>query len=288
MALVPFPNQSRDEEPEALPEAPALVAVAAAPADDEDDDADDSLGGRMSFLEHLDELRKRLTHAVLGLLGGFMLAFSIVDRVWNFVMAPLVATIPDGKFVYTEPAEAFFLYLKVAAVLGLLFASPYVMYQVWLFIAPGLYTNEKRLALPFVFFSTLLFVSGAAFSHYVVFPWAFSFFAGFSSQNLVFMPRIEPVFAMYTKMLLAFGLVFQMPMLVLVLARFGLVTAGFLWRNIKYAILIIFIAAAILTPSADPVGQTLMAAPMVVLYLISIGVAWLFGKRRTPQDAAAG
>lgn len=278
MALVPFPNQSRDEDP--LPDTPAAEAEA-----DVDDD-DGTLGGRMSFLEHLDELRRRLTHAILGLLAGFMVAFAIVDRVWNFVMAPLVATIPDGKFVYTEPTEAFFLYIQVAAIVGLLIASPYVMYQVWLFIAPGLYSNEKRLALPFVFVSSLLFISGAAFSHFFVFPWAFSFFAGFSSQNLVFMPRIEPVFGMYTKMLLAFGLVFQMPMLVLVLARFGIVTAGFLWRNIKYAILIIFIAAAILTPSADPVGQAMMAAPMVLLYMISIGVAWMFGKRRRSDDAS--
>jgi sec-independent protein translocase protein TatC len=250
-------------------------------------DPDDELelgGGRMTFLEHLDELRKRLTHAVVALLVGFLIAFSFVDRIWNFVMQPLTTSIPDGKFVYTEPAEAFFLYMWVAAIVGLMIASPYVMYQVWLFIAPGLYANEKKLAIPFVFFSTALFLLGAAFSHFTVFPWAFQFFSSFSSQNLTFMPRIEPVFSMYTKLLLAMGLVFQMPILVLVLARFGLVTAGFLWRNIKYAILIIFVAAAVLTPSADPVGQSLMAAPMVVLYIVSIGVAWLFGKRQESDD----
>lgn len=278
MALVPFPNQSRDEEVE--PYAPD-------PDSGDHDPEEDELGGRMSFLEHLDELRKRLTHSVVALLVGFLIAFSFVDRIWNFVMQPLTKTIPNGKFVYTEPAEAFFLYMWVAAIVGLMIASPYVMYQVWLFIAPGLYSNEKKLAIPFVFFSTSLFLLGAAFSHFAVFPWAFQFFSSFSSSNLEFMPRIEPVFSMYTKMLLAMGLVFQMPILVLVLARFGLVTAGFLWRNIKYAVLIIFIAAAILTPSADPVGQTLMAAPMVVLYLVSIGVAWLFGKRQDSDDESS-
>jgi len=278
MALVPFPNQSRDEE----------VAPYAPPVDDDgDQDPDDDLGGRMSFLEHLDELRKRLTHAVVSLFVGFLIAFAFVDRIWNFVMMPLTKAIPGGKFVYTEPTEAFLLYMKVAAIVGLLLASPYVMYQVWLFIAPGLYSNEKKLAIPFVFFSTALFLGGAAFSHYVVFPWAFTFFAGFSNETLVMLPRVEPVFALYTKMLLAFGLVFQMPMLVLVLARFGMVTAGFLWRNVKYAILIIFVAAAVLTPSADPIGQALMAAPMVVLYLLSIGVAWLFGKRRETNDESS-
>jgi len=276
MALVPFPNQSRDEE-----------VAPYAPDPDDDHDPEDDLGGRVRFPEHLDELRKRLTHAVVALLVGFLNAFSFVDRIWNFVMQPLTKTIPGGKFVYTEPAEAFFLYMWVAAIVGLLIASPYVMYQVWLFIAPGLYSNEKKLAIPFVFFSTSLFLLGAAFSHYAVFPWAFQFFSSFSSDNIVFMPRIEPVFSMYTKMLLAMGLVFQMPILVLVLARFGLVTAGFLWRNIKYAVLIIFIAAAVLTPSADPVVQTLMAAPMVVLYVLSIGVAWLFGKNRETDEESS-
>ena len=143
-----------------------------------------------------------------------------------------------------------------------------------------LFRSEKRLAVPFVVFSSLLFVAGAAFSHYVVFPMAFAFFAGFSTDQVVFMPRIEPVFGLYAWMLLAMGVVFQMPMIVMVLARMGLVTAKFLLTHTKYAILIIFIIAAIATPGADPVSQTVMAAPMIVLYGISIGVAWLFGKKR--------
>lgn len=251
--------------------------------DPEDEDALDD--GRMSFLDHLDELRRRLTHAVVALLVGFLAAFAFAARAQEFVMRPLVATLPPGShFVFTEPGEAFFLMLKIAAILGLLISSPYVMLQVWLFIAPGLYANEKRFAIPFALGTSLLFAGGAAFSHYFVFPAAFDFFGSFQTDNVVFMPRIAPVFGMYAWLLLAMGVVFQLPMLVMVLARLGLVTAGFLWRNIKYAILIIFIVAAIATPSPDPVSQAIVAAPMTLLYVISIGVAWIFQKRRDKDE----
>lgn len=248
-------------------------------------DEEDDLDGRMSFLDHLDELRKRLTHAIVALLVGFVAAFAFAQQAQEFVMQPLLATLPaGGQFVYTEPGEQFFLFIKIAAILGLLVASPYVMLQVWLFIAPGLYQNEKKLAVPFVFFSSLLFLSGAAFSHYLAFPMAFQFFASFSTAQVVFMPRISPVFSMYAWLLLAMGVMFQLPMLVMVLARLGIVTAGFLARNIKYAVLIIFVVAAIASPGGDPVSQTVTAAPMLVLYVISIGVAWLFQKRRDKDE----
>ena len=162
----------------------------------------------------------------------------------------------------------------------MLLASPYIMWQVWLFIAPGLYAKEKKLAIPFVISSSSLFVGGAAFAHYVVFPAAWKFFAGFSNDFITFTPRIEPVFGLYVKLLLGMGLVFQMPVLMFVLARLGIVTAGFLARNIKYAVLIIFIVAAVITPDSNPVSQILVAGPMCGLYLIGIGVAWLFGKSK--------
>lgn len=275
MALVPF-KKAQDEAK------PALGQYDGGPVEPEEDD---DLDGRMSFLDHLDELRRRLTHAVVALLVGFLAAFAFAARAQEFVMRPLLATLPPGgEFVFTEPAEAFFLQLKIAAILGLLLASPYVMLQVWLFIAPGLYANEKKFAVPFVLGTTLLFAAGAAFSHYVVFPAAFTFFGSFSTDQVKFMPRIAPVFGMYAWLLLAMGVIFQMPMLVMVLARMGLVTAGFLARHIKYAILIIFVVAAIATPSPDPVSQTVVAAPMIVLYLLSIGIAWIFQKRRAQDD----
>lgn len=277
MALVPFKKSDRDEE---------LGRYDGGSSEAQDPDEDD-LEGRMSFLDHLDELRRRLTHAVVALLVGFLAAMAFAQRAQDFVMAPLLATLPQGgHFIYTEPTEAFFLQLKIAAILGLILASPYVMWQVWLFIAPGLYANEKKFAVPFVLGTTILFTAGAAFSHYVVFPAAFAFFGGFSSDKVIFTPRIEPVFGMYAWLLLAMGVVFQLPMVIMVLARLGLVTAKFLAKNIKYAILIIFIVAAIATPSPDPVSQTIVAAPMCVLYALSIGVAWVFQKKRDSDDDA--
>jgi sec-independent protein translocase protein TatC len=160
------------------------------------------------------------------------------------------------------------------------------MYQVWLFIAPGLYANEKKLAIPFVFFATLLFVGGAAFSHYLLFPAAWKFFAGFSNEFLEFTPRVEPVWSLYVKLLLAMGVVFQLPMLMFVLARFGVVTPKFLIRNFKYAVLIFVIISAIITPDASVIPQLIMAGSMIVLYILSIGVAWAFGKKVVEEEPA--
>jgi sec-independent protein translocase protein TatC len=284
MALVPFPGsaapQSAEEQSGPYSVNSPAPASSLSPAPDDGEPPE----GRMTFLEHLDELRKRITHAVVALLVGFLIAFAFIDRIWNFVYARLTAEIPGGKLIYTEPGEAFFLYIKMAAIAGLLIASPYVMYQVWLFIAPGLYANEKKLAVPFVLFATLLFVSGAAFSHYIVFPFAWQFFSSFSNDALSFMPRIEPVWGLYVRLLLAMGAVFQLPMLMFVLARFGLVTAGFLAKHFKYAVLITFIVSAIITPDGSMIPQVIMAGSMILLYTIGIGVVWVFGKKRASDD----
>jgi sec-independent protein translocase protein TatC len=247
-------------------------------------DPEEPAEGRMTFLEHLDELRKRITHAVLGLLVGFLISFAFINQIFAFVYGRLVADVPGHKLIYTEPGEAFFIYLKMAALCGVLIASPYIMWQVWKFIAPGLYANEKKFALPFAFFASLLFVSGAAFSHYILFPLAWRFFAGFSNTFLEFMPRVEPIFGLYVKLMLAMGLVFQLPMLIFVLARFGIVTARFLAKNFKYAVLIFFIVAAIVTPDGSFVPQVIMAGSMTALYVVSIAVAWIFGKKRAEDD----
>lgn len=289
MAVAPSPDPlPPDSDPEQSDVTPYRVnspaPVVASPFVGGDPEDEEPPEGRMTFLEHLDELRKRITHAVVALLVGFLAAFAFIDRIWTFVFARLTANIPGGELIYTEPGEAFFLYIKMAAVAGLLIASPYVMYQVWLFIAPGLYANEKRLAVPFVFFASVLFISGAAFSHYILFPFAWQFFASFSNDALSFMPRVEPVWGLYVKLLLAMGLIFQLPMLMFVLARFGLVTARFLARNFKYAVLIIFIIAAIVTPDASVVPQVIMAGSMIALYLLSIGVVWVFGKKSREDE----
>src|SRR5829696_2700274 len=270
MALVPFPGSK------------AGTSLYDPPDDDEE--LEDASDGKMSFLEHLDELRKRLIWSIGALGAGFLAALYFIDAIFGFIMRPLAATLPPGrKLIYTEPTEAFMLQLKVAALAGVVIAAPVVMWQLWLFIAPGLYRREKRLALPFVFSTSLLFATGAAFNHYVVFPIAFTFLGSFTKDYMEFMPRISPVFSLYSQLLLAFGIIFQMPVLVFTLARLGLVTAGFLWRNTKYAILIIFIIAAVITPTSDVVTQTLMAAPMILLYAISIVIAWIFGKKRMQE-----
>ena len=274
MALVPFPSQNRsDDSSERLPAKPAGFS----PFGEDEEPAGE---GRMTFLEHLDELRKRITHAVGGLLVGFVVAFAFINYVFDFVYQRLVATVPGGKLIYTEAPEMFMLWIKIAALSGVLIASPYIMLQVWLFIAPGLYAKEKKLAIPIVLSSSALFIGGAAFSHYYVFPAAWSFFAGFSNSYVEFMPRVGPVFGMYVKLMLGIGLTFQLPVLMFVLARLGIVSAGFLLRNFKYAILLIFVFAAVITPDGNPVTQLMVGGPMVVLYLFGIGAAWLFGKSK--------
>src|SRR5690242_1075635 len=212
MALVPFPGTQSG-------------AYKALPPDDDDD----ALNGKMSFLEHLDELRKRIVNSCIAIAVGVVLTFAFIDRIFNFILAPTRRALPpDVKLIYTQPGEAFSLYVTVALIAGVVVAAPFIMYQLWCFIAPGLYSNEKRMAIPFVALTTLGFLAGAAFNHYVAFPYMMVFFASFNTPDLAFMPRLEDVFGLYTKMLLGMGVVFQMPALVYFLARMRLVTARFL------------------------------------------------------------
>ena len=268
MALIPFPNN-----------APAPV-----PEDDfdQDDQLDADGGGKMSFLDHLDELRRRIVYAVVALVVGFVISFFFINDIFDFIMRPLQAMLPaGGTLVYTDPTEAFILNIKIALIAGLILASPVVFLQLWLFVAPGLYSHEKKWAIPFVVMSSLFFVAGAAFSHYVVFPLTWKFFVSFTNDILTFMPRIEPAFSLYLRLLLAFGLVFQMPTLVLFLARMGVVNARFLIKNFKFAVLIMVIASAVITPDGGGVSLVAMTGPMILLYGLSIVLAWLFGKKKT-------
>lgn len=261
MALVPFPGTQS-------------TALQIPPEDPEE-------SGKMSFLEHLEELRKRIIHSAVAIGLGIFAAFWFHDSIFRFVFEPTNRILPPGsKLSYFEPGEAFGIHITVALIAGLIVAAPYIMYQVWLFIAPGLYASEKKMAIPFVVLSTIGFIGGAYFNHVIVFPFMMSFFASFNGDELQFVPKLESVFSLYTKFLLAMGLVFQMPTIVLFLARMRVVTAGFLARHIKYAILIIFIVSALVTPTGDPGTQTIFAAPMIGLYLISIVIAWVVGPKR--------
>mgnify|MGYP000851922155 CR=1 FL=1 len=271
MALVPFPGNKSG----------ALKKI------DDDEPEEQELAGRMSFLEHLEELRKRIIYACYGIAVGVAASFLFIQQIYDFLTAPAIATLPPGsKIIYTQPTEAFSLYINISLIAGIVIASPFIMYQVWKFIAPGLYSNEKKFVIPFVLFSTLGFLAGAAFNHYVAYPFIMIYFASFNTPNLSYMPQLSEVFGLYIKMLLGLGIIFQMPTVVFFLAKVGVVTGRFLAAQFKYAVLIIFIVAAVVTPTGDPMTLMVFAMPMVGLYLLSIIVAWLFGKKRT-ADALA-
>jgi sec-independent protein translocase protein TatC len=277
MALVPFPHKA----PPSVPDDDLLDR-------DDVDGLDDDAAGKMSFLDHLDELRKRIIWSVVSIFVGVIVAFFFINDIFNFIMKPLQAMLPPGgTLVYTEPSEAFMLNIKIALIAGLILASPAVFAQIWMFIAPGLYSHEKKWAIPFVVLSSLGFVGGAAFSHYVVFPLTWRFFASFTSDVLTFMPRVEPAFSVYLRMLLAFGIVFQMPTLVLFLARMGVLTARFMWKNFKYAVLLIIIVSAVVTPDGGGVSLVAMSIPLIFLYIFSILLAWIFGKKKRVGNEAA-
>lgn len=278
MSLVPFPKNA----PPAVPDDD--LDPNRDPLDPLDDD--EAGAGRMSFLDHLDELRRRIIWAVGSVLVGFVIAIFFVYDIFDFVMRPMQQLLPPGQtLIYTDPAEAFMLHIKLALMAGLIIAGPLVFTQVWLFIAPGLYSHEKKLAIPFIAMSSFFFALGAAFSHYIVFPITWRFFVGFTTDIMTFMPRVEPAFSIYLRLILALGITFQLPTLVLFLAKMGLVTPRFMIRNFKYAVLIILIASAVLSPDGGGVGLLAMGGPVVLLYILSIGLAWMFGKKREPESA---
>ena len=264
MALVPFPGAQSGATAHKLPE--------------EDDEVP---GGQMSFLEHLDELRRRIVYALVAVGVGLIFGFLWLGRISTFLLQPTYSVLPPGRhMIYTQPGEAFSLYIMLSMIVGVVLASPFIMFQVWMFVAPGLYQNEKKLAIPFVVLTTLGFVGGALFNHYIMFPWMMSFFASFNTQDLKFMPKLDSVFSLYTKFLIAMAVVFQMPTVVFFLAKMKMITARFLAKQFKYAILVIFIISAVITPTGDPMTQTVFAMPMIVLYVIGIAIAWLVGPKR--------
>jgi sec-independent protein translocase protein TatC len=232
----------------------------------------------MGFLEHLEELRRRIIYSLIAMVVGFFACWRWVEKIYDFVQAPIMLALRknglEQKLVYLNPTDGFNLYLKTAFVAGLFLTSPFVLYQVWAFIAPGLYRREKRYVFPFVFLTVVLFCSGGAFGYKVVFPAALDFLISYSKQ---FQPMIT--IGEYTDLFLAIivgmGVIFEMPILVFFLSLMGIVTAGWMWRNLRYSILVIFIIAAILTPTTDILNMCLFAAPMVGLYVLSIGIAWL-------------
>ena len=230
----------------------------------------------MSFLEHLEELRTRIFHALVAIAIGMGLCWWYHQTLFSFIQKPILDVLrPYGidKLVVLTPTEAFNLYLKVSALGGLFITSPYVLYQVWLFISPGLYRREKKYVTPFLFFTVLLFVGGGYFGYRMVFPAALKWLIGIGGQ---FTPMItvHEYTDLFLTVILGLGIVFEMPILVFFLALMGVVSAGWMWRNIRYAILGIFIVAGALAPTPDISSMVIFASPMLVLYFVSIGIAW--------------
>ena len=232
----------------------------------------------MSFLEHLEELRKRIIYSLLGVAVGFFACFWYADRILALMQRPIMLALdrnhlPD-KLVYLNPTDIFNIHIKVGLLAGLFVASPYVLYQVWLFISPGLYRHEKRYVFPFMISTVSLFVGGGLFGYYMVYPAALTFLIGYGKQ---FQPMITigEYTDLFITIIIGLGAIFELPILVFFLSLMGIVTAGWMWRNIRYAILAIFIIAAVLTPTTDILNMCLFAAPMVILYVLSIAVAWL-------------
>jgi len=240
--------------------------------------------GKMSFLDHLDELRKRLVRIAIYLVAGFAACFYFSPQIYNFLAVPIndEVTRVGGNLIYTSPTDSFTITMKVALLAGVFLTLPFTLFEVWKFISPGLYRREKRYAIPFLFFSILLFLSGAAFCYYYALPGAFKFLTDWGANIENVKPQIEigRYLDLTNTMLLGFGLIFEMPVVVAFLSLFGLVSANFLIRKFRYALVGIVILAAVISPTSDAFNLLIWSAPMVLLYIISIGVAALLGRKR--------
>jgi len=247
----------------------------------------------MPLTAHLEELKTRLIRVLIVVGIGFGVCYLFKDWSFRVITKPLVDAMPaQGTMIFTGLPEAFFIHMKIAFFASLLLTAPYTLFEIWRFVSPGLYRDEKKYVLPFLFFSTLLFGSGVLFGYYIALPPAFAFFVSFSTDFLKPMISFKEYLSLTLKFLLAFGLCFEMPVFIFFLAKLGVVDAKMLSKQRRYAILIIFIVAAILTPSPDAISQILMAGPLMVLYEVSIFVARFARSTKKPApeetDETAG
>jgi sec-independent protein translocase protein TatC len=241
---------------------------------------------KQPFLSHLEELRKRLIVCAIAVGVGFGLSYFFSEKLFLILVSPLKANLPAGdRLIFTNLPEMFFTYIKTAFIAGILLSAPLIFYEIWLFVAPGLYRKEKRYVIPFVVSSTILFVGGALFGYFVVFPFGFRFFLGFANEYIQALPSVKQYFSFAIKLLFAFGVVFELPVVIFFLARIGLVNSDLLKKKRKYAILLTFVMAAILTPP-DVITQCMMAGPLIVLYEIGIFVAKVAERKKAPEDEA--
>lgn len=239
---------------------------------------------KLPLTSHLEELRKRLITCLIATAVGFAACYGFSEQLFLLLSGPLIKSMPEGSsFIFTGVTEAFFTYLKLAFFAGIFVASPVIIYQVWAFVAPGLYTRERRGILPFVFLAVVFFIGGTAFAYFIVFPQAFKFFMTYNTQYVKIMPSIGQYLSFSCIFLLGFGVVFELPVFIICLARLGIIKQQHLRKYRKVVIVGIFILAAILTPTPDAVNQLLMAVPMIVLYELSIVTVKIFEKKKAQE-----
>jgi sec-independent protein translocase protein TatC len=238
---------------------------------------------KLPLTSHLQELRKRLILSFIAIGVGFCLCYAFADKIFNILAAPLmdILKIKGGSLIFISVAEAFFTYMKVAFIAGIIVTSPFILYQIWAFVAPGLYQKEKRYVVPFVLGGSLFFALGVLFGYYVAIPVGFKFLLGYATDFIKPMPSMKEYLSFSIKFLLAFGLVFEFPVVLVLLSKIGIIDAKILARQRKYAILLIFVFAAVMTPP-DFISQVLMALPLIGLYELSILLSKIFGKKSTP------
>jgi len=242
---------------------------------------------KLPFTAHLEELRNRLIKCLIAVGVGFAVSFGFKEKIFQILVRPLIQVMKEGEtLIFTGLPEAFFTYLKVSFLSGIMLGAPVLFYQFWMFVAPGLYHKEKRMLMPVIILSTFFFVAGSLFGYFIVFPFGFQFFLGFATETIRPLPSMKEYLSFSAKLLLAFGLVFELPLVLTFMARLGIVSVAFLRKNRKYAILLSFVTGAILTPP-DVITQIMMALPLMLLYEISIWGARLFGKREKPVSADA-
>jgi len=241
---------------------------------------------KQPFMAHLEELRRRLVACAIAVGVGFVVSYVFSERLFQVLIMPLKAVMPEGeRLIFTNLPEMFFTYMKVAFLSGVLLMAPFIFYQLWMFVAPGLYQREKKYVIPFVVASTILFVGGSLFGYFVVFPFGFRFFIGFSNEYVKALPSVREYFSFAIKLLFAFGIIFELPVVIFFLTKMGMVTPEALRRQRKYAILLAFVVGAILTPP-DVITQFMMAIPLMALYEIGILVSVMARKKKEEKAKA--
>lgn len=239
----------------------------------------------MTFLEHLEDLRKRIFYSALFIIVAVIPAWIFSKELFDILSRPVTQFLPEGeKLAYTTLTAPFMLYIKVAFLAAIFFSSPFIFLQLWYFIAPGLYHHEKKYVIPFVIFTSFFFILGAVFGYFVVFPWACRFFLNMG-KDFQAVITVDKYFSLALRVLLGIALVFELPTLVFFLSRMGLITSRWMIKNFKYAVLVVFAIAAIITPTPDMITQSIIAFPMLGLYGLSILIAFIFGKKKRPPSS---